>query len=73
MVQLFAANPTFIVQQVKRVSLKVQVIKVFPPTPFDVSLSDHTQEAGMCREVFFYSLFADPESSVIVTLCFTLH
>lgn len=54
LVQLFAANPTFIVQQIKRVSLKVQVIKVFPPTPFDVSLSDHTQEAGMCREFFLF-------------------
>lgn len=54
LVQIFAASPTFIVQQVKRVSLKVQVIKVFPPTPFDVSLSDHTQKAGMCCEFFLF-------------------
>lgn len=66
-------TPTFIVRQVSRVSLKV--IKSFswppltPPSLMRLYLITRRKQGCAVR----LSLFADPESSVIVTLCFTLH
>lgn len=68
--QIFAANLTFIVPQVKRFSLKA--IQVFPSPPVLKYLCLIARRKRR-RAASFPLLFADPESRVVVTLCFMLH